>query len=160
LQSQVEDLQVQLRAVTELISLQEVRTGESSPVASTHFPAFSFDNTQNQILLIIAAIGLASLLMYAWDQWKGRKPAVVSVRTAAPAPRVTTEKLTQMAHAMPSDVYEGDPPSDPVQTKLDLARAYIDIGDKVSAREILLEVIQEGNASQKMSAEVLITQMD
>lgn len=56
-------------------------------------------------------------------------------------------------------VYEGDPPADPVQTKLDLARAYIDIGDQVSALEILEEVLKEGDAQQSMVAEVLIQQL-
>ena len=49
-----------------------------------------------------------------------------------------------VAHDPGEPVYEGDPPSDPVQTKLDLARAYIDIGDQVSAYEILGEVLKEG----------------
>jgi pilus assembly protein FimV len=43
-----------------------------------------------------------------------------------------------------------------VGTKLDLARAYVDMGDPDGARSILEEVLQEGNAGQKEEAERLI----
>jgi len=48
---------------------------------------------------------------------------------------------------------------DPVTTKIDLARAYIDMGDKEGAREILQEAVTEGNAEQKASAESLLAQL-
>jgi pilus assembly protein FimV len=41
---------------------------------------------------------------------------------------------------------------DEVSTKLDLARAYLEMGDKDGAREILNEVISEGNDSQRADA--------
>lgn len=41
---------------------------------------------------------------------------------------------------------------DEVATKLDLARAYLEMGDKDGAREILNEVISEGNDSQRADA--------
>ena len=43
-----------------------------------------------------------------------------------------------------------------VGTKLDLARAYMDMGDPEGARSILDEVVQEGSASQKQEASRLI----
>jgi pilus assembly protein FimV len=43
-----------------------------------------------------------------------------------------------------------------VGTKLDLARAYIDMGDPEGARSILDEVLKEGTAAQKQAAERLI----
>ena len=39
-----------------------------------------------------------------------------------------------------------------VQTKFDLAKAYQEMGDKEGAREILREVIAEGDAEQKAAA--------
>ncbi len=45
--------------------------------------------------------------------------------------------------------------SDEIATKLDLARAYIDMGDKDGAREILDEVIAEGNDEQQAEAKQL-----
>jgi FimV-like protein len=43
-----------------------------------------------------------------------------------------------------------------VGTKLDLARAYMDMGDPDGARSILQEVLHEGSASQKQEAQRLI----
>jgi len=43
-----------------------------------------------------------------------------------------------------------------VGTKLDLARAYMDMGDPEGARSILEEVVHEGSASQKQEAQRLI----
>ena len=46
--------------------------------------------------------------------------------------------------------------SDEVATKLDLARAYIDMGDGEGAKDILGEVLLEGNDAQKAEAEELM----
>ncbi len=49
-----------------------------------------------------------------------------------------------------------DQAADEVTTKLDLARAYVDMGDAEGARSILDEVLSEGNANQKKEASVLL----
>jgi len=49
--------------------------------------------------------------------------------------------------------------SDEASTKLDLARAYIEMDDKDGARDILEEVAAEGNESQKAQAEALLGQL-
>ena len=48
---------------------------------------------------------------------------------------------------------------DQIATQLDLARAYIEIGDKQSARGILDEVMARGSAEQKQQAEALSGQI-
>ncbi len=48
---------------------------------------------------------------------------------------------------------------DEVATKLDLAKAYIDMGDPDGARSILDEVLSEGNDAQKSEAQELIQQL-
>ncbi len=48
---------------------------------------------------------------------------------------------------------------DEIGTKLDLARAYIDMGDKEAARSMLDEVKQEGDQAQKEEAEELLAQL-
>lgn len=48
---------------------------------------------------------------------------------------------------------------DEVGTKLDLARAYIDMGDPDGARSILGEVIEEGNNNQKQEANELLSNL-
>lgn len=46
--------------------------------------------------------------------------------------------------------------TDEAATKLDLARAYIDMGDKDGARDILQEVLSEGDEGQKKDANELL----
>ena len=46
--------------------------------------------------------------------------------------------------------------SDEVATKLDLARAYIDMGDRDGASDILQEVLEQGNDAQKQEANMLL----
>jgi len=47
-----------------------------------------------------------------------------------------------------------------VQTKFDLAKAYQEMGDKDGAREILQEVITEGDSEQKAAAESVLASLD
>lgn len=46
-----------------------------------------------------------------------------------------------------------------VATKLDLARAYQEMGDQTGAREILEEVLRDGDAEQQEAAQALIDQL-
>jgi pilus assembly protein FimV len=47
-----------------------------------------------------------------------------------------------------------------VQTKFDLAKAYQEMGDKHGAREILKEVLQEGDDKQKTAAQSVLSSLD
>ena len=47
-----------------------------------------------------------------------------------------------------------------VQTKFDLAKAYQEMGDKDGAREILKEVLQEGDTEQKTAAQSVLSSLD
>jgi pilus assembly protein FimV len=70
--------------------------------------------------------------------------------------------------AAPEVVLDATPPAgesqasaqwDETATKLDLAKAYIDMGDAEGARSILQEVMTEGNESQKKQAQDLSAQI-
>ena len=71
-------------------------------------------------------------------------------------PTAATEALSDIDDIgdlmLPDDV-------DEVSTKLDLARAFIDMGDTEGARGSLEEVIAEGNADQKAEAQSLLEQI-
>jgi pilus assembly protein FimV len=49
--------------------------------------------------------------------------------------------------------------TDEVATKLDLAQAYIDMGDSDGARDILNEVVTEGDAGQKSEAKEMLSRL-
>lgn len=48
---------------------------------------------------------------------------------------------------------------DELETKLDLARAYRDMGDNESAKDIVTEVLEKGSAEQKKVAQVLFDEL-
>jgi pilus assembly protein FimV len=58
------------------------------------------------------------------------------------------------------DTVNGDSSADEVSTKLDLARAYMDMGDYDGASSTLEEVLSEGSDKQKREAEELLDQIN
>jgi pilus assembly protein FimV len=68
--------------------------------------------------------------------------------------------LDDRGHAFGQDSAGADRDKDTqwydVQTKFDLAKAYQEMGDKDGAKEILLEVIREGDPEQKVAAKNLL----
>jgi pilus assembly protein FimV len=53
----------------------------------------------------------------------------------------------------------GDPKWQEVATKLDLAKAYEEMGDKDGARELLNEVVREGDAAQQGQAKQMLAKL-
>jgi pilus assembly protein FimV len=62
------------------------------------------------------------------------------------------------AKAAPSDLPD-DFGAQEVSTKLDLARAYVDMGDVEGARDILQEVLKEGSTEQQEEARKLLAEL-
>ena len=58
---------------------------------------------------------------------------------------------------LPDGLVAGGASEEDVQTKLDLARAFLDLGDSEGARGILEEVVVEGNDRQREEAESLLS---
>lgn len=76
----------------------------------------------------------------------------------APAGLSDIEDLPDVAAA---DVADVDGPDDPeVATKLELAQAYEEMGDREGARELLNEVLTEGSAAQQAAARARLDQLD
>lgn len=57
------------------------------------------------------------------------------------------------------DAFDFEDEGDTASTKLDLARAYIDMGDQDGARDILNEVVAEGNAEQQQRAQAMLEEL-
>ncbi|MBU4633372.1 FimV/HubP family polar landmark protein [Pseudomonas chlororaphis] len=71
-------------------------------------------------------------------------------------PTFTAEDAAGSADEGDFDFLSG---ADEVATKLDLAQAYIDMGDNDGARDILGEVISEGNDGQKSEAKEMLARL-
>ncbi len=73
-----------------------------------------------------------------------------------PVARNDAKPRTTGVAAEADDAFEFLNEEDAATTKLDLARAYIDMGDEDGAREILTEVLQEGSTEQQQTANELL----
>ncbi|MCJ8168795.1 FimV/HubP family polar landmark protein [Atopomonas sediminilitoris] len=83
---------------------------------------------------------------------------LVESAPAAKQDAVVAEVATAAATADDDD-FDFLAGTDETATKLDLARAYIDMGDNEGARDILSEVINEGNDSQQQEAKELMEKL-
>ena len=82
------------------------------------------------------------------DSMSGSESPTNKLQAVTSRTKVSTEEVP-MPELEPVTMSE-------VGTKLDLARAYMDMGDPEGARSILEEVVNEGSASQKQEAQRLI----
>jgi pilus assembly protein FimV len=76
-------------------------------------------------------------------------------------PHFTAEDAVEQPEPEPLDDLDFDffSGSDEVATKLDLARAYIDMGDHQGARDILDEVVKDGDGTQRQEAEDMLSRL-
>ncbi|MBB5206675.1 FimV/HubP family polar landmark protein [Chiayiivirga flava] len=87
------------------------------------------------------------------------QPMPLAPAEPAPAP------LDDFTYDSPADTYPADlgdaddSGSDAAATKLELARAYLDMGDVEGARGMLEEVLNEGNAAQRNDARRLLDEI-
>lgn len=79
---------------------------------------------------------------------------LLSAEPAAAAPQAVAPADADM-----DDDFDFLSGTDETATKLDLARAYIDMGDTEGARDILDEVVAEGNDGQQQEARELIAKL-
>lgn len=79
-----------------------------------------------------------------------------------PPLEVPMEEKTEVTPMVPDEIpvddgfFSGD---DAIGTKLDLAKAYMDMGDPDGARSMLEEVVAEGNDAQRAEAQRLMTEL-
>lgn len=77
-------------------------------------------------------------------------------KKSAPAPATQSSGSLDLADLNLDSPAHGSESGEGAGTKLELAKAYLEIGDKDGAREILQEVAKEGSSAQKAEAQKLI----
>ncbi|WP_043200429.1 FimV/HubP family polar landmark protein [Pseudomonas putida] len=84
-----------------------------------------------------------------------------SLESPSLEPHFTSEDAVAQPEPEPLDDLDFDffSGSDEVATKLDLARAYIDMGDNQGARDILDEVVKDGDDTQRQEAEGMLSRL-
>jgi pilus assembly protein FimV len=114
-------------------------------------PALDFDFSQEDEVKRPEVVSMADSGM----DFESTPPAPLAVEPVAP---VMVEAAQDQDDFLDLD-FGSLGESDAVGTKLDLARAYIDMGDPEGARSMLEEVIAEGNSGQRSDAEKLMASL-
>jgi pilus assembly protein FimV len=97
----------------------------------------------------------------AADKWLSYYQQPENLRSQATVAESGSPSLHPGTAAEPESrpASEHDYGDDAVDTKLDLARAYLDMGDPIGARAMLEEVIEEGTRAQQDEAQRLLAEM-
>lgn len=141
------------------------------------------ENLAASVLLAGLVVFLLLILWWLWARARNRPPARDPSRKilgaaarapsaiprgvpkrAAPAPGNARDSRSPAPGAeqpkdAPSQRHEAPEADDIPRNKLDLARAYIALGDKEQATAALREVLTEGNPAQQEEARVLLAQL-
>ena len=115
------------------------------------------DSASGETTLDDVSLDDLSLDDEALDEEPGAQPPAEPVVTAPP--RAAVASLPDDAGLGDDDDFDFLGETDENATKLDLARAYIDMGDTEGARDILNEVVSEGNDQQQSEARDLLSQV-
>ncbi len=109
----------------------------------------------------LSEIGLESLSTSFSESDSGR------VEIEEDIPAISLDELDGALDQMPeldegeplSELLQEDDRNEEIETKLDLARAYIEMDDAEGASEILSEILEEGDATQKAAAQKVLDQI-
>jgi pilus assembly protein FimV len=105
--------------------------------------------------------GMAFTLDFPVEEGVAEKPEPVAVDTGLAGITLNLDEETAPAEPVAKGVAAEtkDQHWQEVATKIDLARAYQEMGDVTGAREILNEVLVEGDAEQRETAQAMIDQL-
>ncbi len=160
----VDDLGLDVDALRELEALETnddtVNDQLASPIEDTVETRVK-DSTAEVPLIDDQDLLSATSVMSALDDSTSIvEPGVVDLSdVTGEMPSLEDTSITGITRRVNFDTASEPPTMSEVGTKLDLARAYMDMGDPEGARSILDEVLQEGNAVQKQEAERLIASL-
>jgi pilus assembly protein FimV len=93
---------------------------------------------------------------FTFDDLPPLEAPATKVPEPAPMPAAKEPAPAMKETTLDDDFFAGE---DAIGTKLDLAKAYMDMGDPDGARSMLEEVVAEGNDAQKAEAHRLISEL-
>jgi pilus assembly protein FimV len=145
-----------LEGLDDLGDLEKELAGKGKPVVDDTVERPHIAQADDEDLLSNTSIMGGESIAQMID---GQEPGVIDLSDATgELPHLRTQKL-EVTGLMKQPDFAIDAEAatmSEVGTKLDLARAYIDMGDPEGARSILDEVLKEGNPNQRKEAERLL----
>ena len=125
---------------------------EPAAVATSAAEDFDFELTETDLTVpaVDQPAAVDSGLSFDFELEKPTPAAAPAAPVVAPAAAPTQAPTETRGEALDEDA---------VATKIDLARAYLDMGDSDGARSMLEEVLTEGSAAQRAEAKELLAEI-
>lgn len=111
-----------------------------------------FLDQNTNLIIIVLALVFCSIIFSSYISKKIERNK--RAKTIATIPSVPPKNNATVITSQDLRAIAGD---DVIVTQLDLARAYIELGKKKLAKQILEHVLNHGNSSQQQDAERLIS---
>jgi len=131
----------------------ETYAGNLDPDATGELPAIGGTDVDLDLDDLTAALKVSDISSDTLEQMRDDETVEYPSPSLAGEDVAATQELS--ADDMSDDLHEARTMTE-VGTKLDLARAYVDMGDPAGARSILEEVLDEGDDSQRQQAQQLL----
>jgi len=130
---------------------------QSAPKGSLFEQYFDFiPNDLRWLIWLLPIFLILALLWFIWKLLRGNGNSKPARRVQQPA---TTAAFVDYTQPIDPELEIEQEPQLEVSIKMDVARAYIEAGDYNAAREMLAEVISEGNTLQQQEANQLFEQI-
>ncbi len=147
-------------AEVEELELPAAATAEASPTHERLSLEMPSGPSQAEANLGVPEIDLSGIDLELKDDLTPEVPSAAETALsgsglespASPVRPASDEAMTEAPTGIDPEVWEE------TNTKLDLARAYLEMGDKEGAREILQEVLADGDSRQKDEANKLLAE--
>lgn len=131
----------------------DVFTGDSTNAATGEMPTLAGTDVDLDLDDLTAALEVSEV--EDTIQQPGEDATVEHIRPEVSAETAEVPTMNLSPDDMSSELHDARTMTE-VGTKLDLARAYVDMGDPAGARSILEEVLDEGDEGQKQQAQKLL----
>ncbi len=131
----------------------DVFTGDSTNAATGEMPTLVGTDVDLDLDDLTAALEVSEV--EDTIQQPGEDATVEHIRPEVSAEMAEVPTMNLSPDDMSNELHDARTMTE-VGTKLDLARAYVDMGDPAGARSILEEVLDEGDEGQKQQAQKLL----
>ena len=145
--AKTEALEAQVSSMRHRLAESEQQVADAQSLAANDAGAFRW----NSVTGVALAALLVAVIAFLFLRVRGGREAA-----ATPAPQPLGARRIATGRLVPEEASG----SYVASTKLNLARAFVDMGRDEQAREVLEEVLAEGNEEERREAEYLLGRME
>lgn len=146
-------LEKQIQAMQKLLNLR------SQSMSNLQNNAMHADGSMGKMQDWFKGVGPFVVVIFVLLGWLGLRLRTVRKNRADALLNTGTPDITEAQKFDLSSINLNFNVAEDILIKLDLAASYIDMGDKEGARKLLLEVAQQGDESQQLQAQKMLSEL-